>query len=113
MTESMSESSYDNNSSQTKSEYTKIQEKVQQLETMRKHFYDYNFPFPPITRKIAWVVVVLWSAAATATAMVYGLSFDMSVEAEDNEDNANWELYDSGCCHWDSRCCCPWCCGSH
>merc|ERR1719361_695571 len=97
MTESMSESSYDNNSSQTKSEYTKIQEKVQQLETMRKHFYDYNFPFPPITRKIAWVILVLWSAAATVTAIVYGLSFDLEVEAEDDKKSTNWDLYESGC----------------
>lgn len=29
--------------------------------------------------------------------IVYGLSFDLSVEEEDNTDNANWDLYDSGC----------------
>ena len=29
--------------------------------------------------------------------MVYGLKFDLDVESEDNEDNENWALYDSGC----------------
>lgn len=70
MTESTSVSETNLEESETvKSEYTQIQEKVEKLEEMRKHFYNYNFPFPPITRKIAWVILVLWSAAATVTAV--------------------------------------------
>ena len=64
--------------SMTKSEMSVIEKKIDDLEKMRKHFYDYNFPFPPITRKIAWVVLVIWSSAAVVTAVCV-LTFTFSV----------------------------------
>jgi len=81
----------------TRDDLDDVEEQMKQLEEMRKHFYEYNFPFPPITRKIGWVILVLWSCAAVIVAVVYGLSFDLEPTEEVNTDNANYELYENGC----------------
>ena len=56
----------------TKDELTEVEKKMKTLEEMRKHFYDYNFPFPPITRQVGWVILVLWSCAAVIVAVCCG-----------------------------------------
>merc|ERR1719242_423122 len=64
---------------------------------MRQGFYEWMFPWPSYCRDVAWVILILWSAFAGITAIVYGLSFDIPVTREDNESNENYQLYESGC----------------
>merc|ERR1711892_928084 len=102
MTEShqsgQSHQSMNSKSEGSKSEQSVLQKKIDDLEKMRKHFYDYNFPFPPMTRTIGWVVLVLWSSGAVLTAIVYGLSFDITPEIMGaNKANENYALFESDC----------------
>jgi len=77
-----------------------MKERVQEVMKERDSLYKTMYKFPPICNEIAWTFLLLISLAACFVAIVYGLSFDLMVEGEDNTENENYEFYESGC--WNS-----------
>merc|ERR1719295_677020 len=75
-------------------------EKYQEAMKKRQELYKGMYKFPAICKEIAWTLLLLISSTACSVAIVYGLSFDLLVESEDNTDNDNYEFYESGC--WNS-----------
>ena len=73
--------------------------KLKALATLRKNIFESIYPLPHVFKKIAWIILVIWSAIACIAAIVYGLSFDMQYEQKLNEENANVAdgLFDEPC----------------
>jgi len=75
--------------------------KIQAISEIRRYLFESMFPLPTKCKVIAWIIVVLWSAAACITAIVYGLSFDIQYSAKTNTQNSNAALYEEEPC-WNS-----------
>eukprot|EP01084_Bolivina_argentea_P080829 146387_1 len=75
--------------------------KVKAVSEIRMYLFNKAFPLPRKCKKIAWTVVILWSIAATIITIIYGLSFDLEMEAEENHHNPNVALIESSDC-WNS-----------
>eukprot|EP01083_Nonionella_stella_P116509 346218_1 len=75
--------------------------KVKAVSEIRMYLFNKAFPLPRKCKKIAWTVVILWSIAATIITIIYGLSFDLEMEAEENHQNPNVALIESSDC-WNS-----------
>ena len=69
------------------------------LTEIRKTIYNDIYPLPTKTKKVAWIILILWSVAAGITAMVYGLAFDLEYVQVINEQNSRYidGKYDNAC----------------
>ena len=65
------------------------QHKIDVIEEIRKTLLKEMHPLPHICKKVAWIIIILWSAAASFIAIVYGLDFDLKYDASPNQDNLN------------------------
>ena len=59
------------------------------------------FPLPSYFKRVAWILLIIWSIAAFVIALTYGLQFDIEYTQRDNPNNANYEIYQSEPC-WQS-----------
>eukprot|EP01083_Nonionella_stella_P117890 351749_1 len=55
------------------------EDRIRAISAIRKALFDIMFPLPHKCKKIAWVIVVVWSFAATVMAIAYGFKFDLLV----------------------------------
>ncbi len=75
--------------------------KIMVVSEVRKLIFEDMFPFPNIFKTIAWIIIILWSIGACITALVYGLSFDLTFDdnppINSNNENIRSGLYEEEC----------------
>eukprot|EP01083_Nonionella_stella_P146148 459255_1 len=74
------------------------QQKTKVISEIRKALFDKMFPLPHAFKKVGWIVLIVWSLAACATAIVYGFKFDMEAHAIPNMNNRNSYFYANDDC---------------
>eukprot|EP01083_Nonionella_stella_P308653 1089990_1 len=77
------------------------EEHVKAVSEIRLYLFNKRFPLPHKCKKIAWTILILWSIAATVITIIYGLSFDLEMEAEADPANPNVALIEAMDC-WNS-----------
>eukprot|EP01083_Nonionella_stella_P289770 986074_1 len=72
--------------------------KIQAVSDIRKLLFDEMFPLPRAFKTIAWILLIIWSFLACATAIVYGFKFDLEAQQKPNADNSHFDLYQNEEC---------------
>ena len=68
-----------------------------QVSDIRMRLFRKKYKYPSKCREIAWCILLFTSITGCITAILYGLSFDLSVTPSINEDHANAAMYASDC----------------
>lgn len=73
--------------------YNNRSQRVQLVEHIRDVLYRAVYPLPRLCKKLAWILILLWSVVCCYLAILYGIQFDKLYD----EQQKNTELYESDC----------------
>ena len=75
-------------------------DRYQEVSAIRMKLYRKKYKLPSYCREIAWCCLIISSIIGCVTAILYGLSFDLTMVSTVNENHSNADLYASDC--WDT-----------